>query len=105
MDEPRCLHCNRVLEDVPKYCSIACRSKATNYRRTAILNRLREGPASAEDLARAVWGDEHARPYQWQGCITSAIHELRKSMSITTRPAVYEIDDPTAAENIRRSMS
>lgn len=107
-DELRCRNprCNRVLEHVPKYCSTKCQGEARAYRRNAVLARLREGPATARELAAAVWGDEdYTWPPHWQNAISNTIWQLRKNTAIDTSPAVYELTEPTAADQVHKHMT
>lgn len=96
MDELPCANprCDRMVPRDHKYCDRKCMSEATGYRRDAVLARLREGPASVEDLAVAIWGESYAWPEHWQVSIGNAIHALRKTISIKTRPVSYALADP-----------
>lgn len=76
------------------------------YAQTAIVARLAEGPATARELARAIWGAEHAWPDTWNNCVRVAIYRLRSDRNVQiTLQRVYSMDNTLTPERaIQRIM-
>lgn len=108
----RCAYCGKAFNaggSSRKYCREECRrvgQREHSFLLKGVAARLAEGPATLEELARAVYGPEYRWPDSYQNLMRVTMHKLKKGgLSIDRLPAQYKLTNhSTLSAAIARAM-